>query len=118
VERTRQKNPFPKEAARRLAKMNKHPHDRLRQDFERRQRNTVWPDTVRNGRSVDAYLWKGSPDAPRVQRIGAFIWGAFFLSLGLMFAFFAATAPFWPLYAVAVGFGYVGCRMIRNTFLR
>jgi hypothetical protein len=25
-----------------------------------KQRNIVWPDTLINGRSVDAFLWKGS----------------------------------------------------------
>jgi hypothetical protein len=48
-----------------------------------RQRNIVFPDTVRNGRSVDAYLWSGSPDAPFVQRIGAWLIGLCLAFAGL-----------------------------------
>jgi hypothetical protein len=33
-------------------------------EFRARQQNIVFPDTVRNGRSVDSFLWKG----PQVQR--------------------------------------------------
>ena len=29
-----------------------------------KQRNTVWPDTMVNSRGVDAFLWRGDPDAP------------------------------------------------------
>jgi hypothetical protein len=47
------------------------------------QRNTIWPDTVRNSRNVDAFLWLGPPNAKPVQRIGAVIIGLFFLLIGL-----------------------------------
>jgi hypothetical protein len=50
--------------------------------MQAKQRNVVWPDTLRNGRSVDAFFWKGSPTAPFVQRLGAFLFGLGFLSLG------------------------------------
>ena len=33
----------------------------LREDIEAKQKATVWPDTMRNGSSVDAFLWKGDP---------------------------------------------------------
>ena len=39
-------------------------------EIEARQRGTVWPDTLRNGALVDAFLWKGSPKATVIQRIG------------------------------------------------
>jgi hypothetical protein len=55
------------------------------EELEARQRNTVWPDTMVNGRSVDEFLWKGSPDAPLVQRMGAWIIGLFFILMGLLF---------------------------------
>ena len=62
-------------------------HRRHLDDFidesKKRQRNIVFPDTVRNGRTVDAYLWKGNPDAPLVQRIGACLIGLFYMAVGL-----------------------------------
>jgi cytochrome c biogenesis protein CcdA len=56
--------------------------ERLIEEIEAKQRNTVWPDTLRNGSSVDEFLWKGSSNAPLVQRIGAWIFGLTFMLLG------------------------------------
>jgi hypothetical protein len=53
------------------------------EEIEAKQRNTVWPDTLRNSRSVDEFLWKGSSDAPLVQRAGAWIFGLTFILLSL-----------------------------------
>lgn len=60
-------------------KMGNSNQDRFVEEIEAKQRNTVWPDTMKNGRSVDEFLWKGSPDAPLVQRMGAWIFGMFFM---------------------------------------
>jgi len=51
--------------------------EKLIEEARAKQSNTVWPDTLLNGRSVDEFLLKGSPDAPIVQRIGAWIFGLF-----------------------------------------
>ena len=59
------------------------PHTVLLEEVERRQRNTLWPDAMVNSGSVDALLWKGSPKATKVQRVGIVIWGLFFLSIGI-----------------------------------
>ena len=56
-----------------------------------RQKNIVFPDTTRNGRSIDAYLWRGNPDAPLVQRIGAFLFGFVCLGIGLVILSFARS---------------------------
>jgi hypothetical protein len=48
-----------------------------------KQRNTVWPDTMVNSRGVDAFLWRGDPDAPLVQRIGTCVFGLIFILIGL-----------------------------------
>jgi hypothetical protein len=53
--------------------------DELIDETRAKQRNVVFPDTVRNARSVDAFLWRGSPDAPLVQRIGAWLFGSMFV---------------------------------------
>lgn len=39
--------------------------DDFLEESRQRQRNVVFPDTVRNARSVDAFLWKGSPNPTR-----------------------------------------------------
>jgi hypothetical protein len=101
---------------------NEHNFDRIREDIEARQRNTVWPDTFRNSAIIDAFLWKGDPNAKPVQRIGLIILALFFLLLclclitvpfqenfedGSSFVFFAALIPF-----------LVAMRLLRNAFLR
>jgi hypothetical protein len=58
--------------------------DNFIHEAKNRQRNIVFPDTVRNARSIDAYLWKGNPNAPLVQRVGACLIGLFFIGIGLM----------------------------------
>lgn len=62
---------------------NPEPQHRVIEETNRKQRNTVWPDTMLNGRNVDEFLWKGSPDAPLVQRIGACIFGVVFMLGGV-----------------------------------
>jgi len=59
------------------------PQQQLIEEVKRKQRNTVWPDTMVNGRSVDEYLWKGSPEAPLVQRVGAWLFGGLFMVSGV-----------------------------------
>jgi hypothetical protein len=56
--------------------------ERLIEDVTASQRNTLWPDAMVNSSSVDALLWKGSPKATRVQRIGIAIWGLTFVLIG------------------------------------
>lgn len=60
-------------------------------EIEARQRNTVWPDTLRNGALVDAFVWRGSPNATYIQRIGTALFGLLFLCpavLLMRFGFF------------------------------
>lgn len=61
------------------------PQQRLVEDVKQKQSNTLWPDAPNNGRSVDEFLWKGNPDAPLVQRIGACIFGLTFMLCGAGF---------------------------------
>jgi len=94
--------------------MSEHPHyqhDPLCDDVELRQRNTVWPDTMRNGMIVDGYLWKGNPKAPLVQRIGAGVFGIAFLMFAVMLGYMAARASLWPLYLLAAACAYLGSRL-------
>ena len=95
------------------------PHTKLLQDIETRQRNIVWPDTMRNSHGMDELLWKGSPAATKVQRVGIAIWGLLFLSLGLFFMFVLASEQHSIMEAV---FGLLlvalGTKITLNAFMR
>ena len=83
----------------------------------------VFPDTVRNARSVDAYFWRGSPDAPLVQRIGAWLFGLFFMVLGFSFLWIAPRleAQFFEnllgllFIVLGVKIFYNGCKRRKRT---
>jgi hypothetical protein len=72
-----------------------------------------------NGVRVDALLWKGSPKATKVQRIGIAIWGLTFLALGTFFTFVLAPELHSPLLAI-IGLLVLalGARVTFNAFRR
>lgn len=88
------------------------------EDVKAKQRNIVFPDTVRNSRNVDAYFLRGSPDAPLVQRMGAWIFGVFFLLCGLVCLDLARKSHSWAdiIYSVA-GF-LIGGKLLLSGFRR
>ena len=95
------------------------PHARLLEELEARQRNVDWQDTMRKGMSVDALLWRGSPEATSVQRVGIAVFGILFLSLGLFFVF--ALAPqIHSVLSVMIGIllAALGTRVTLNAFRR
>jgi hypothetical protein len=92
--------------------------DQLIEDVKARQSNTVWPDTLRNSRSVDEFLWKGSSNAPLVQKIGAWIFGLTFILLALAFGDIAYEQHDWPAGAFAVIFLMVGGKVCLNGLRR
>ncbi|HSR08288.1 MAG TPA: hypothetical protein VLM42_14135 [Bryobacteraceae bacterium] len=100
--------------------MKRHKIDADRQkfidDIKSQQQNTLWPDTVRNGRSVDEFLWKGSPRATLIQRMGAWLIGAFFLFVGVVFLGFARTANSWILAIIACVWLLPGAKIFSNGF--
>jgi len=90
-----------------------------------RQRNVVFPDTVRNARSVDAFLWKGSPNPTRVQRVGARLFGLAFIGLGACLITFVGAlrsggdwVGAFVLTSMSVGSIALGIRVFRNGFRR
>src|ERR1039458_1690714 len=92
-------------------------------DVQARQRATIWPDTLRGGRSVDSFLWKGSPDATKIQRVGIssspsflLLWPSWVYSLGYAAAFKhnASTSLFMFLFAFFLA--AVGCKLLGNAF--
>lgn len=95
------------------------PHAHVLEYVERKQRNTLWPDAMVNSSSVDALLWKGSPKATKLQRVGIAIWGLTFLSLGAFFVFVLASEQHSLMAAVIGLFGLaLGTRITFNAFRR
>ena len=94
-------------------------------DIRSKQQNIVFPDTVRNGRSVDVFLLRGSPDPPLVQRIAAWLFGFMFICIGLGFVGLAIAASrgaeYFGVIAMAIcamGCLMIGARIFRNGFPR
>jgi hypothetical protein len=96
--------------------------DQIREDIEAKQRNTLWPDTFRNSAIIDAFLWKGDPNAKPVQRIGLIILALF----SLLICLFLTTVPFQKSFedgssivflAALIPF-LIAMRLLRNAFLR
>ena len=99
--------------------------DDFLEDSRRRQRNVVFPDTLRNARSVDAFLWKGSPNPTLVQRVGAWVFGLTFIGLGACLVTLVGAvhskgdwAGAFVLTSISAGAIAVGIRMFRNGFPR
>jgi phosphotransferase system glucose/maltose/N-acetylglucosamine-specific IIC component len=94
----------------------------LREDIEAKQKATVWPDTMRNGSSVDAFLWKGDPQAKPIQRAGLVVFGFAFL----IFAIVIASIPFEKNFEdggvidflMALFALLISLRLFRNALLR
>ena len=90
--------------------------DQAIEEVSAKQRNTVWPDTIRNSSSVDAFLWKGSPDAPLIQRIGAWIFGVTFILVRFGWLD-AAYERHWPVFGVlSLVWIAVGGKVFLNGF--
>jgi hypothetical protein len=97
--------------------------DRLREDLEERQRATVWPDTLRSGRRVDEFLWKGDPKATPVQRAGLAVFGAFWFFLFVIAIVLVVKGALERDLTMAIigamfgaVIGYVDFRFFRNAF--
>lgn len=75
-----------------------------------------------NGRSVDEFLWKGSPDAPLVQRMGAWIFGLAFMliAVGVMDAYLEQSPDRQSIAEVvfAIAVFAVGLKVFLNGFRR
>ncbi len=72
-----------------------------------------------NSSKVDALLWKGSPKATKVQRVGIVISGLAFLSIGVFFLFVLASeqpSPRLPYSDCLVW--QLGTRITLNAFNR
>jgi hypothetical protein len=94
------------------------PAAKVDEDVQGRQRNTTWPDVVRNAGSVDGLLWKGSPNPTKVQRVGIAIFGLFFLVLAVGTAIPAVERHSTVQGVVAVIAFLIGMKVILNAFFK
>jgi hypothetical protein len=92
--------------------------DKFIDEIRARQRNIVFPDTVRNERPLFDFFWNGAPDPPMVQRIGAWMAGLFLVVTGLLAALSARDGGnLLGLGTSLISVG-VGIRIFRNGFPR
>lgn len=89
-------------------------------EVESRQRNVVWPDTLRNGALVDAFLWKGSPNATPIQRIGTGLFGLLFLCPAILLMRFGVfeSGPVvfrMLMFLLALPWAAISCKLLRNA---
>ena len=90
------------------------------------QRNIVFPETVRNGRSVDVFFWRGSPAPTLIQRIAAWLFGLMFVAQGFIFGYFAfdvgkkedSVVGFVFIGLMSLALIALGMRIFRNGFPR
>ena len=93
-------------------------HENLEKFIEEakgRQRNIVFPDTVRNERAALVFLWNGSAKPLVVQRMAAWLIGLFFLANGLMFLAMAVSThngDSWILAPLSLPFIFVTTRRL------
>jgi hypothetical protein len=71
-------------------------------EFEAKQRNRVWPDTMRNSR-VDVLFFKRNPNAPMVQRVGCWVFSTpmFFITATAIAEMMNSRNGSWVVVAVA-----------------
>src|ERR1700735_2289507 len=99
-----------------------HSFQQIREDVAARQRATLWPDTLRNGATIDAFLWKGDPNAKPIQRAGLVVFAFVFFLISVAMA----SVPFQKkfedgfgvFFFVALLFFLLSVRLLRNAFLR
>jgi hypothetical protein len=88
------------------------------EDIKAKQKNLVFPDTLRNSRSVDEFLWKGSPNAPLVQRVAAWMFGLFFVLAGVAFLDVSYQKHYLIFGVLSIGWFLVGGKVFLNGFRR
>lgn len=95
--------------------MNDKWKDRLLGEARSKQSNVVWPDAPKNAVSVDALLWRGSPNATTIQRIGMAVFGLAFLFSGIGFLAMIPNGTA-VLAVIGIPFLLLGLRVLRNAF--
>lgn len=84
-------------------------------EMELRQRNTTFPDVMKNASSVDALMWHGSSRITKVQRVGVGLFGLVFILAGVFFAQNSYQNGFWPAYLISGVLIGAGCKLVWNS---
>jgi hypothetical protein len=89
-------------------------------EIHARQKNTVWPDLMKNRALVDSFLWKGSSEATVVQRIGIALFGLLFFCPAMLIVRFGCLEPGPALFRtlmflLALPWIAIGCRLLWNS---
>jgi len=96
--------------------------ERIRRDVEDSQKSILWEDSLKGGRSVDAFLWKGDPKAKPIQRAGLIVFGLMFLLLAVGIASIPFQKHFEEGWVIEFGMGagalLIALRLFRNALLR
>jgi hypothetical protein len=96
--------------------------NQVREQIEAKQKAILWEDGLRNGKSVDEFLWKGDPKAKPIQRAGLIIFGFTFLLIAIGIASIPFQKKFedgWAIdFLMALFSLLIAIRLFRNAFLR
>lgn len=96
--------------------------DQIRTEAEAQQRSILWEDGLQNGKTVDAFLWHGDPNAKPIQRAGLLAFGFMFLllSVGFFYIPIEKGSHHGSLVPIPVGLIllFVALRLFRNVLLR
>jgi hypothetical protein len=99
-----------------------HSFERIRQDVEASENAILWEDARKGGKSVDAFLWKGDPNARPVQRVALVAFAVFFLLIAVTIASIPFQKKFeegWAIdFFMALLAFLIAMRLLRNAFLR
>jgi hypothetical protein len=101
-----------------VVKQDREGVSRLIEEIKAQQKNTVWPDPLRNSANVDALLWRGSSDATRTQRIGILVFGIAFVLVGGAILLLAREHRSSIHLIVGLLFCALGARVTFNAFRR
>ncbi len=93
-------------------------NDLVSEAVKAKQRYNSWPSAMANSRSVAEFLWKGSPDATLIQRMGAWILGLFFILIGVGFAITGSEQSRWFEFAFLFVVFLIGGKVFLNGFHR
>jgi hypothetical protein len=83
-----------------------------------KQQNVVWPDPVRNSRTLDEFFWRGSEHPTVVQRIAGWLVGSCIFSCGMVFLIFGLKEGSFLEVLFSTGILAFGARIFLSGFRR
>jgi hypothetical protein len=100
---------------------DEHSFERIREDVETSQKAVLWEDALKGGKSVDAFLWNGAPNAKPIQRAGLVVFALLFLLPAVLLIATPFAKRFEDGSAICLFLAAVplliSARLLRNVFL-